>query len=52
MTIDTISRWRVFCPRGGHEFVKPSETREAIRELIDRPCRRCGRLGVDAVELL
>lgn len=42
-------RYRVFCPRCKDEF-KADESRESIRTVIDRPCRSCGKLGVDAVE--
>jgi hypothetical protein len=51
MVTELLSRWRVFCPFCHHEFIKSGETKETIRIIIDKPCRSCKRLGVDAVEL-
>ena len=41
--------YRVFCPRCGDAW-NTKELPDMIRRVIDRPCRRCGLLGVDAFE--
>lgn len=48
--LESIKRWRVFCPRCGDEFIRTAERGE-VERIINPPCRRCHKVGVDAVEL-
>jgi ribosomal protein L37AE/L43A len=41
--------WQVFCPRCGDRLLT-EKTRAELWKLIDQPCRKCGKLGVDALE--
>jgi endogenous inhibitor of DNA gyrase (YacG/DUF329 family) len=44
-----MKRFRVFCPYCKDTF-SVEESSSSIRPIIDRPCRKCGKAGVDAVE--